>query len=75
MSKTNKDIIWKINKDALHPLCLSLSRDVNNYSNGCLVDTSGDFEWFYYDKSNKRNEIRYNNFIENRVEILSNLIH
>jgi len=68
-------IIWKINKDILHPLGLALSRDINNFSKGCLVDTSGDFERFYYDNSNKRNEIKYNKFIENRVEILSDLIN
>jgi len=66
-------LIWKINKEVLHKLGLALSRDINNFSLGCIIETK-DFEWFYYDKSNERNQIKYDNFLENRIEILTKQI-
>ena len=54
-------LIWRINKEILHPLGLALSRNSDGTSNGCLVATDG--IWEYDEESNKRNLEKYDNFL------------
>ena len=59
---SNYGLIWKINKEILHPLGLALARNEDGTSNGCLVAPDG--IWEYTEESNKRNIEKYNKFIE-----------
>lgn len=59
---SDRGLIWKINKEVLHPLGLALARNLDGTSNGCLVAPDG--VWEYDEESNKRNIEKYNKFIE-----------
>ena len=59
-------LIWKINKEILHPLGLALARtedeNGNSVSYGCMIAPDG--KWEFSEESNKRNQENYNKFIE-----------
>ena len=54
---SDNGLIWRINKEVLHPLGLALTRDPDlNVSFGCIEDV----EPFYYsDESNKNNRQKW----------------
>lgn len=54
-------LIWKINKDILHPLGLALARNTDGTSNGCMV--ASDRVWEYDNEANRRNLEKYDNFL------------
>lgn len=54
-------LIWKINKEILHPLGLALARNEDGTSNGCIVAPDG--VWEYSEESNQKNIEKYDNFL------------
>ena len=54
-------LIWKINKDILHPLGLALARNTDGTSNGCMVASDG--VWEYDADADERNLEKYDNFL------------
>lgn len=64
-------LIYEINKEVLHPLGLSLSRNEDGTSNGAFV--SNDLEWEYDDEVVKRNEPKIRYFCTNRKKILQGI--
>ena len=54
-------LIWKINKEVLHPLGLALARNEDGTSNGCIVAPDG--AWEYDADADKRNLKKYDNFL------------
>lgn len=75
MNKLSKwGLIYKINKEVLHPLGLALSRDPDSgISEGCFIDSSDDLYWEYSDDLIKSNEEKLQYFLDNRVEILTKI--
>jgi len=65
-------LIYKINKEVLHPLGLALSRNKDGTSNSIFIDTK-DFKFEYSEDVIERNEKKYNNFLKNRINILKKL--
>lgn len=61
-------IIYKINKEILHPLGLALSREEDGTSKGCIL--APDLIWEYDDDAHQRNEKKFEDFSKNRKEIL-----
>ena len=67
-------LIYKINKEVLHPLGLALSRNPSTgYSEGCYIDDSGDFEWEYAKSTEKVNKDKLEEFEKNRIKILKEI--
>ena len=67
-------LIYKINKDVLHPLGLSLSRDPKTgVSESIFIDSTEDLEWEYPTSMSDEEEIKLLNFLNNRVTILTML--
>jgi hypothetical protein len=66
-------LIYKINKEVLHPLGIALSRYSDGTSPGALIDTI-DFNFEYSKDSEKRNIEKYDKFVSNRIEILKEII-
>ncbi len=54
-------LIWKINKEILHPLGLALARNEDGTSNGCIVAPDG--VWEYDKETDERNLEKYDNFL------------
>lgn len=54
-------LIWKINKEILHPLGLALCRD-GSVSPGALVSDDG--KWEYPPETDIRNSAKYNTTVE-----------
>ena len=52
-------LIWKINKEILHPLGLALARD-GDTSPGCMIAPDG--KWEFSEESNIRNSERFQKF-------------
>lgn len=69
MSKNG--LIWKINKEVLHPLGLALARgeDENGkpVSFGCAIAPDG--FWEYTKEAEERNQEKYNNFLNSLGKI------
>lgn len=65
-------LIYKINKEVLHPLGISLSWDPDTGSSDCLL-VADDMIWRYADELAERNEEKLKKFLENRVNILRNV--
>lgn len=64
-------LITKINNEILHPLGLALSYDKDNdVSYGCVIDFS-DYKFEYSEETIKRNNEKFKNFLENRIELLN----
>ena len=59
-------LIWKINKEILHPLGLALARTEDETGNpvsyGCIIAPDG--KWEYDEETNKRNQERYDTFLK-----------
>ena len=63
-------LIYKINKEVLHPLGLALSREPDlNCSFGCIVAPDGIYE--YTKETSELHEGNYKKFIENKEFILA----
>lgn len=56
---SNNGLIWKINKEILHPLGLALARD-GDTSPGCMIAPDG--KWEFSEESNIRNSERFQKF-------------
>ena len=66
-------LIYKINKEVLHPLGLALTRELETpISKGAVI--SPDLKFEYTDDVVQRNEAKLNAFIENREQILCDLL-
>ena len=59
---SNNGLIWKINKEILHPLGLALARD-GDTSPGCMIAPDG--KWEFSEESNIRNSERFQKFKKN----------
>lgn len=63
---SDNGLIWKINKEILHPLGLALARteDENGspVSYGCIIAPDG--KWEFSEESDKRNQEKYNKFLK-----------
>lgn len=57
----NYGLIWKINKEILHPLGLALDKNEDGTSKGCRVASSG--LWEYSEEANNENLEKYDNFL------------
>ena len=72
---SNWGLIYKINKEILHPLGLALTRNPKDgTSEGCVVDESGDLLWEFSKDITDRNEEKLQYFLDNRAEILNYFI-
>lgn len=68
-------LIYKINKDVLHPLGLALTRNPDTgMSEGCIIDTV-DFEFTYDYELTQRNEKKLQEFMEHRLNILQDIVN
>ena len=56
---SNNGLIWKINKEILHPLGLALARD-GDTSPGCMIAPDG--KWEFNEESNIRNFEKFQKF-------------
>ena len=56
---SNNGLIWKINKEILHPLGLALARD-GDTSPGCMIAPDG--KWEFSEESNIRNFEKFQKF-------------
>lgn len=66
-------LIYKINKEVLHPLGLSLTwHPMYKISLGANV--APDLVWEYPEEMAKRNEEKYQKFLEERETILKNIL-
>lgn len=63
---SNNGLIWKINKEILHPLGLALARD-GDTSPGCMIAPDG--KWEFSEESNIRNSERFQKFKKTLEEI------
>ncbi len=63
---SNNGLIWKINKEILHPLGLALARD-GDTSPGCMIAPDG--KWEFNEESNIRNFEKFQNFKKTLEEI------
>ena len=59
-------LVWKINKEVLHPLGLALARD-GATSPGCIIAPDG--KWEYSEESNIRNYKKFESFIKNKNKV------
>ena len=57
---SNNGLIWKINKEILHPLGLALARD-GDTSPGCMIAPDG--KWEFNEESNIRNFEKFQKMI------------
>lgn len=66
-------LIWKINKEILHPLGLALCRDGES-SPGVKVSEDGEFQ--YSPEADIRNSAKYNTTVSNHKEgnVLRNIL-
>ena len=63
---SNNGLIWKINKEILHPLGLALARD-GDTSPGCMIAPDG--KWEFSEEANIRNSERFQKFKKTLEEI------
>ena len=63
---SNNGLIWKINKEILHPLGLALARD-GDTSPGCMIAPDG--KWEFNEESNIRNFEKFQKFKKTLEEI------
>jgi len=66
-------LIYKINKEVLHPLGLALSRDPETGVSEAII-IADDLIWEYTAEIEKNNEERLKRFIDNREIILKELL-
>ncbi len=67
-------LLYKINKNVLHPLGLALSRNPETgFSENCMIDPSEDLMWEYEKSLTENNEEKFAYFLNNRIEILTNI--
>ena len=56
-------LIWKINKEVLHPLGIAITRDPESGLSAGAIQT--DEPWKYDAEVEARNEVRFNEFRQN----------
>ena len=66
-------LIYKINKEILHPLGLSLAW-MPTYKISLGANLAPDLVWEYPEEMTVKNEEKYRYFLENREEILQNIL-